>query len=343
MKKIDLDFNYKKIYEIIEGGFLDSVIKKGFKSEDYDDVFSYVDITDFDEFDLNPEEERFLVDCLRQYDIVVYDRYGNVFDTLDNVIYSRRILDDSNLLMTEVQKIAKYRETKDRAYIDRMLAEDLFIVKDVAKQLANKYSLDYATLEFIGFECLDNLVEKESLNKVEESYSDLRNTIMMYVIKEQVKEYKKTGKTTKLINAYLAKLDEYRDVSLEKMDDSDLENKAVVSLAEQERVFIMYSSNDVKDKSFSMAEVNGTMNLTDALNLLSEREQKIMKLRLGVTGQSCSREEVAIGFGRTTEYIQKIEEKATEKLKKMVSDNIYNEMLVNLTSDDYDMSSKKRR
>ena len=87
----------------------------------------------------------------------------------------------------------------------------------------------------------------------------------------------------------------------------------------------MASHNDISKVDSEVSERQGFMRLLflkeqvqGVLSALSEREQKIIKMRFGLeNGKSHTLEEVGQEFAVTRERIRQIEAKALRKLRKM--------------------------
>lgn len=85
------------------------------------------------------------------------------------------------------------------------------------------------------------------------------------------------------------------------------------------------------------------ISITEALSRLSPREQRIMTLRMGLTGEYYSLEEVAKDLGRTVDYVKKTELKALKSMSKMLSKGLYASVLEELAIANKKISSRGRR
>ena len=155
------DVGYRKIYGIIESGLLERITKRTIE-----DNKKYIDIVDFDEFDLTVDEEEFLVDCLRQFGIEVYDRHGRIYGEDD--LYSTL---DEDLSMFKL--ITKYRKTGDRSYVEGIERASFEVIKMVVKQLVKKYDLNQVELESMGFEYILYLIDECPIEKVDNLFNNL--------------------------------------------------------------------------------------------------------------------------------------------------------------------------
>lgn len=312
------DVGYRKIYGIIESGLLERMTKRSFE-----DNKKYIDIVDFDEFDLTVDEEEFLVDCLRQFGIEVYDRHGRIYGEDD--IYNTL---DEDLSMFKL--ITKYRKTGDRSYVEGIERTSFEVIKMVVKQLVKKYGLNQTELESMGFEYILYLIDECPIEKVDNLFNNLNYGIVSYIINEIVNNYKIDKKTNKLIEEYTNKINEMED-----------EEKVISLLIKQNSTF---RNDNVKEVTAENEEVVNDrfsefgMSLSDAISLLSSREQRVISLRLGLTGKYYSQEDVAKDIGRTVAYVSKVEKNVMEKLKMLVVKEIYEQAL-----EDLEMDTKNRK
>lgn len=314
------DVGYRKIYGIIESGLLDRVTKRSIEDNN-----QYVDIIDFEEFELSPDEEEFLVDCLRQLEIEVYDRYGNIYGENND----ENIVDLSVYYM-----INKYRNG-DHSYIETIMKNSFDIVDRVVKQLEKKYELNQNQLQSIGCEYVLYLIDECPLDKVNSLFNNLEYGIASYIINEIISDYKSDGKTNKLIEEYLDIVKEFEN-----------EEKVISLLAKQynmvDNAFVNNEPvNTNNDSTYNRFNEFG-MSLSDAISLLSVREQRVISLRLGLTGKYYSQEEIAKELGRTAGYVNKVEKNAMEKLKGLVVKEIYDQLVEDLYVNNNEKSGKKR-
>ena len=314
------DVGYRKIYGIIESGLLDRVTKRSIEDNN-----QYVDIIDFEEFELSPDEEEFLVDCLRQLEIEVYDRYGNIYGENND----ENIVDLSVYYM-----INKYRNG-DHSYIETIMKNSFDIVDRVVKQLEKKYELNQNQLQSIGCEYVLYLIDECPLDKVNSLFDNLEYGIASYIINEIISDYKGDGKTNKLIEEYLDIVKEF-----------EKEEKAISLLAKQYNMVdtVVVNNEPVNtnnDSTYNRFNEFG-MSLSDAISLLSVREQRVISLRLGLTGKYYSQEEIAKELGRTAGYVNKVEKNAMEKLKGLVVKEIYDQLVEDLYVNNNEKSGKKR-
>jgi len=201
MGKID---NYQKIYEIIESDFFHEILKRGrrFNEED-SEIFWYVDIQDFEEYGFDKDEEEFLVDCLQQKDIVVYDQSGNEYingsnnEVMNN--HGRNYENKKDVL----NKLRLYHENGDINLRNELVMDNMQIVERVAKKISLEYSVSYDELVQMGAEHLIKIIDEYNLELKDEFTHYCYMKINRYLVRDVINMFVNNGMSNKIIRQYL--------------------------------------------------------------------------------------------------------------------------------------------
>lgn len=364
--------NYQKIYKLLESDFLTSVLKRGRKFDETENsVFWYVDIGDFEEFNFTFEEENFLVDCLRQMGIVVYDRYGNEYEFNENSQEKDSEYNYKNKHET-IEKIALYRKTKDIKLRNELIVDNLIIVQKVAKKIADDYQLPYDELVQIGSEYLVYIIDEFNVKKKENFYHYTYMRMMKYLLRRVISSFDYGNKNKKIIRVYLdAKknvesvygetlnenpklMDEIIDLMIEEHGSDNkvfshaeelLDYRRRLSNSEYNRL-LSGNYRNTRDGYEYRNKVNANLEpvgidelleqfdifkndeyelydkkqiiskLMEAISELSDREQKIIRMRYGFDDGHCmSLEDIGKKIGRTKQLVSTRLHKIIDKLK----------------------------
>lgn len=201
MGKID---NYQKIYEIIDSDLLQNILKRGRKfDEEGNQVFWYVDIDDFQEYGFDQDEEKFLVDCLEQKEIVVYDRNGNEYvkhlRTEEMAKHGRIYENKENIL----DKLRLYHENGDINLRNELVVDNMQLVERIARKIANEYQVSYEELVQMGSEYLIHIIDKYDIKMIDEFFHYVYMWMMKHLLRKVISTYDFGNSNRKIIRHYM--------------------------------------------------------------------------------------------------------------------------------------------
>lgn len=201
MGKID---NYQKIYEIIESDSLQNILKRGRRfDEEGNQVFLYVDIDDFKEYGFDQDEERFLVDCLEQKEIVVYDHNGCEYikhskdEEMAN--HGRNYENKQEIL----EKLKLYYQNGDINLRNELVMDNMHLVERVAKKIANEYQVSYEELVQMGSEYLIHIIEDYNIQMIDQFFHYSYMWMMKYLLRKVISTYNFGNSSKKIIRHYM--------------------------------------------------------------------------------------------------------------------------------------------
>lgn len=201
MGKID---NYQKIYEIVESDLLQNILKRGRRfDEEGNQVFWYVDIDDFQEYDFDLDEEKFLVDCLEQKEIVVYDRNGNEYikhsKSVEKANYGYLYENKEEIL----DKLRLYHENGDINLRNELVMDNMHIVERVARKIVDEYQVSYYELVQMGSEYLIHIIEEYDIKMINNFFHYVYMWMMKYLLRKTISTYDFGNSNIKIIRRYM--------------------------------------------------------------------------------------------------------------------------------------------
>lgn len=387
-KRVGVDMmkndKYQKIYELLESDFFHAIIKRGrnFGVEN-SEIFLYVDITDFDEFNFSSDEENFLVDCLRQMEIKVFNRDGNEY--VDD--YQEKIRKDNSYKYVNksevIEKILLYRKNKDINLRNEIVLESMLIVEKVARKIADEYQLSYDELVQMGAEYLIYIVDEYDLEKIEDFYHYVYMRMMKYLLRKVISTFDNGSKNKKIIRDYLDAKKNVESVYGQSLDENPQLMEEIIDLMIEEygngnkmfshseklldynkklspNEYSQLIENDfrntsegvkyrndvnanleplgieellqkfelVKDDKYELFDTNKIITkLNIAINELSDRDQRIIRMRYGFDGPCMSFDEIGRKMGRTKQAIHQREGKIIRRLNDRLTEMLDFELL----------------
>ena len=340
--------DYSKLDEYLEEVFLPENVelKKKRKSEDSSGrLYPFVQLNKIVKLKLSELEMTHTMNYLNAQGINVRGKDSTIEQDFENYDYYTTY---KNSVLPEADRNSEalfliYQKTKDSVIREQLILKNMRLVPWVAYKLSIKYGIDINELNSYGYEGLINAVEKfdptlgykfstyaykailhEILQGIAEivdiRYFPWANTFLSIKAQVEKETGEKIEENPELIDIivdemipYLNCKDEYEEQRLRYQIPVIIRRKYPVydNSEKEEIVFYQLSSAERITEQNEMEE-----KVNDVLSTLTEKEQKVLKLRFGfVDGYTRSLEQVAREFNLTSERIRQIEIKALRKLR----------------------------
>lgn len=242
------------------------------------------------------------------------------------------------LLEREVtEKLALYEQTKSKEIRDEIIINYMYIVTKMAEKIAAKTGFRKDDLEGYGYEGLirainhlNPKIEKSRINYITQSvrrtifdgFQELRQfggnrTTNAYLLaRHQVEE--ESGRT---IQEDPSLVDKILDLLIERkvIDKKNREeNKTRILLDSAKNINEYKQSKELIDETSLdsyLIEQERKQELLSLLEILSPRDQAIIKARFGIDGTCETLESLAEKFKITSQGIEKVEKRSLDKLR----------------------------
>ena len=318
--------------------------------QDTEDILNNKDLLDEPEMgDLSEEEE--LSDEELEITVDNVDAFAD-----DSVrLFLREIGRTPLLTLEEEQELAQKAAKGDKKAKDKMVESNMRLVVSIAKRYSGR-GLDFLDLIQEGNTGLLRAVEKFDPDKgfkfstyatwwirqaITRAIADQARTIRIpvHMVETINKVMRTTRKLTQELNREPTTLEIAKEMDMEpekvdyvmriKQDIASLDQSVGRDGDDEDSVLGDFVEDEERESpEDSTANQILKEQLASIISTLSEREQKIIKLRFGVGGgRSHTLEEVGAEFSVTRERIRQIEAKALSKLRKHKSTKKLHEYL----------------
>lgn len=266
-----------------------------------------------------------------------------IFDSLEDSVkvYLKQIGKIPLLTLEEEQEIAKRIENGDMSAKEEMANANLRLVVSVAKRFVGGSNMSLLDLIQEGNMGLLRAIDKFDYHKgykfstyamwwikqaITRAIADQSRTIRIPVhMKEQMNRVTRVSRqflSEHGRDATVEELSEIMDIQKEQLEDILKLYEDTISLdtpvGDEEDTMLMnfVADSKVQDQFISAENVMMREQIEEVLSILTEREQRILKLRFGfVDGKIWTLEEVGKDFHVTRERIRQIEARALRRLR----------------------------